>query len=256
MSSANVWDPKMYDDRFNFVSNYGKGVVDPLNPQNGERILDWGCGTGDLSYEISHTGAFVTGMDASSEMIKMAREKYSSISFVVGNGETFRTNERYDAVFSNAALHWMKNAENVVVSIQLALRLGGRLVAEFGGKGNIQTIIRGISEVLHQEYGVNVKSRNPWYFPSIGEYSTLLEKNGFEVTYAQHFNRPTKLSDGENGLYRFLDTFGDDFFPEFSDEDKVGIYAKIRKKIQPELFKNGIWEADYRRIRVHAIKIE
>ncbi|WP_010677277.1 class I SAM-dependent methyltransferase [Bacillus timonensis] len=256
MSSVNVWNPNMYDEKFNFVSNYGKGVIDLLNPRNGERILDWGCGTGDLSYEIAQLGAFVTGMDASSEMITKAREKYPSITFTVGNGETFRTTETYDAVFSNAALHWMKDAVKVVESIQCALHPGGRLVAEFGGKGNIQTVIRGISEVLHEDYGIDVESRNPWYFPSIGEYSTLLEKHGFEVTYANHYNRPTKLPDGDNGLYRFLDTFGDDFFPEFSDEEKVDIYAKIKTKTQSQLFKNGIWEADYRRIQILAIKKE
>ncbi|MEH7234610.1 class I SAM-dependent methyltransferase [Bacillus sp. JJ1562] len=255
MSSVNVWNPNMYDEKFTFVSNYGKGVVELLNPQKGERILDWGCGTGDLTYQISQTGALVTGIDASSEMITMAREKYPSIPFIVGNGETFRTTGTYDAVFSNAALHWMKNAEKVVESIQGALRPGGRLVAEFGGKGNVQTVISGISEVLYQEFGVSVESRNPWYFPSIGEYSELLERYGFEVSYASHFNRPTKLPDGENGLSRFLDSFGDDFFPEFSEDEKVGIYEKIKEKIQPVLFKNGIWEADYRRIRIQAIKI-
>jgi len=254
MSAVNAWNAKLYDDKFTYVSHYGKGVVELLEPKQGERILDLGCGTGDLSNEISKSGAIVTGMDASVEMINKAREKYSSILFMHDNGETFRTDEKYHAVFSNAALHWMKNAEQVVHSVEQALIPGGRFVAEFGGKGNVQTIIHGIEEVLKEEYGVDTDTRNPWYFPSIGEYSTLLEQNGFEVTFAHHFNRPTLLPDGEYGLYRFLDSFAKGFFPESLLEDKRIIYEKIKDQIQSKLFKEGIWEADYRRIRVIAIK--
>lgn len=254
MNSVNVWNADLYDDKLNFVSNFGKGIVELLQPQKSERILDLGCGTGDLTYEISKSGAVVTGMDSSDEMITKAREKYPTIPFIIEYGETFRTIEKYDAVFSNAALHWMKNAEKVVQSIEQALKTGGRFVAEFGGKGNVQTVIRGIEEVLNQEYGENVTKRNPWYFPSIGEYSFLLERYGFKVSFAHHFNRPTVLPDGEKGLYHWLDGFADDFFPEFSKEEKMAIYVKIKDKIQQDLFKNGIWEADYKRIRIIAIK--
>lgn len=254
MCSENIWNADLYDDKLNYVSHFGKGIVELLRPQKGERILDLGCGTGDLSYEISKSGAMVTGMDASTQMVVKAREKYPSIPFIVGDGETFRTNEKYDAVFSNAALHWMKDAEKVVESIGLALHPGGRFVAEFGGEENVQTVIRGIEEVLYQEYGVNATKRNPWYFPSIGEYSALLERYGFNVQYAHHFHRPTVLPDGEKGLLHWLDGFANDFFPEFSKEEKIVIYEKIKDKIQPDLYKDGIWEADYKRIRIIAMK--
>jgi trans-aconitate methyltransferase len=254
MNLINGWNADLYDEKLNFVSNFGKGIVELLHPQKGERILDLGCGTGDLSYEISKSSARVTGMDSSYEMVTKASEKYPSIPFILDDGETFRTNERYDAVFSNAALHWMKNAGNVVESIEQALHPGGRFVAEFGGKGNVQTVIRGIEEVFNQEYGVNVTNRNPWYFPSIGEYSTLLEQHGFKVSFAHHFDRPTVLPDGENGLYHWLDGFANDFFPEFSKEEKMAIYVKIKDKIQADLFQNGVWKADYKRIRIIAIK--
>ncbi|EKN66153.1 cyclopropane-fatty-acyl-phospholipid synthase [Neobacillus bataviensis LMG 21833] len=254
MSSVNVWNAEMYDNKLGFVANYGKGIVELLQPQKGEKILDFGCGTGDLSYEISKSGALMTGMDSSEAMITKAREKYPQISFIIDNGETLRTNEKYDAVFSNAALHWMKSAEKVVESIEMALREGGRFVAEFGGKGNVQTIIRGITEVLNQDFGINVENRNPWYFPSIGEYSTLLERHGFKVSYAHHFNRPTPLPDGEKGLSHWLNGFADDFFPEFTEKERVVIYEKIKNKVQHDLFKNGIWVADYERIRIVASK--
>jgi trans-aconitate methyltransferase len=254
MSSVNVWNADLYDDKLSFVSSYGKGVVELLQPQKGEKILDLGCGTGDLTYEISKSGAIVTGSDFSGEMIEKARKKYPQIPFIVANGETFRTNEKYDAVFSNAALHWMKQATKVVESVELVLNPGGRFVAEFGGQGNVQTVIRGITEVLSQEYGMNVAERNPWYFPSIGEYSTILEQYGFRVSYAHHFDRPTPLTDGEKGLNHWLDSFADDFFPEFPKEEKIVIYEKIKNKIQSTLYKDGIWEADYKRIRIVAIK--
>lgn len=254
MRSENVWNADLYDDKLNFVSHHGKAIVQLLRPQKGERILDLGCGTGDLSYEISKSGAMVTGMDASAEMVAKAREKYPSIPFNMGDGETFRTNEKYDAIFSNAALHWMKNAEKAVESIELSLHPGGRFVAEFGGKGNVQTVILGIAEVLDQEYGVDVTKRNPWYFPSIGEYSALLERYGFNVRYAHHFHRPTVLPDGEKGLFHWLDGFANNFFPEFSKEEKTVIYGKIKDKLQPVLYKDSLWEADYKRIRIVATK--
>ncbi|WP_224773265.1 class I SAM-dependent methyltransferase [Metabacillus idriensis] len=254
MSSVNVWNADLYDDKLSFVSNFGKGVVELLQPQKGEKILDLGCVTGDLTYEIFNSGAIVKGIDFSREMIETARKKYPEIPFSDENGETFRTNEKYDAIFSNAALHWMKRADKVVESVELALRPGGRFVAEFGGQGNVQTVIRGIIEVLSEEYGMNVAKRNPWYFPSIGEYSTLLEQYGFKVSYAHHFDRPTPLTDGEKGLNHWLDSFADDFFPEFSKEEKMVIYEKIKDKIQSALYKNDIWVADYKRIRIVAIK--
>lgn len=254
MRSVNVWNADLYDDKLSFVSMFGKGVVELLQPQSGEKILDLGCGTGDLSYEISKSGAIVTGIDFSGEMLERAREKYPQISFIVEDGETFRTNEKYDAVFSNAALHWMKQAAKVVESVKLALHPGGRFVAEFGGQGNVQTVIRGITEVLSEDYGINVAERNPWYFPSIGEYSTLLEQSGFQVSYAHHFDRPTPLTGGEEGLNHWLASFANDFFPERSNEEKMVIYGKIKNQIQSDLYKDGIWEVDYKRIRMVAIK--
>jgi trans-aconitate methyltransferase len=107
MSSSNVWNAELYDNKLSFVSSFGKGVVELLQPQRGEKILDLGCGTGDLSYEISKSGAIVKGSDFSREMVERARKKYPQILFIVENGETLRTIEKYDAVFSNAALHWI-----------------------------------------------------------------------------------------------------------------------------------------------------
>jgi trans-aconitate methyltransferase len=254
MGSLNVWNADLYDSKIGFVSELGKGVVELLNPQNGEKILDLGCGTGDLTNEIAKSGANVEGFDFSELMIKKAREKYSHLRFSVENGETFRTTDKYDAIFSNAALHWMKQAPKVVESVGLALRMGGRFVAEFGGKGNVQTIVKGIEDVLSQEYGIDAAKRNPWYFPSIGEYSSLLEQNGFRVTFVHHFDRPTPLGDNENGLKNWLESFSDDFFQEFSQEERLELYRKIEERLKLDLYNDGTWVADYKRIRIVAVK--
>ncbi len=253
--SINVWNADVYDDKLRYVSRYGKGIVELLQPKQGEEILDLGCGTGDLTEEIAKSGAVVTGIDASSEMIKKARAKFPGLNIQVADAEDYRREEKFDAVFSNAALHWITQAEKVVETIEQILKPNGRFVAEFGGSGNVMRIIRGIEEVLQEKYGIDsVDTRNPWYFPSIGEYTSLLEKHGFTVTFANLFDRPTTLPDGEKGLEYWLDSFADDFFPEFFKKDRTVIYHEIVQKLKNELYKEGNWVADYKRLQVIAIK--
>lgn len=255
MSSMNQWNADLYDDKLSYVSQYGKGILSILNPQPGERILDLGCGTGDLANEISKAGAQVTGMDYSEEMIRQSKSKYPDIPFITANAENYRPEEAFDAVFSNAALHWMKNAQDVVKTIYSCLRPGGRFVAEFGGKGNVGIITENTIAVLEEYFGVpDARDRNPWYFPSIAEYTTLLEHQGFRVTYAEHFDRPTPLEDGENGLRHWLASFTGDFFSGLSEGEKQQAYALIMNRAKPLLFDGQIWSADYKRIRIAAIK--
>ncbi|OZB95437.1 trans-aconitate 2-methyltransferase [Paenibacillus sp. XY044] len=255
MSSDHTWNPELYDNKLGFVAQYGKGVVDLLQPRSGETILDLGCGTGDLSIEIAKSGAKVIGMDYSAEMIDQARNKYADIEFIVGNAEHFAHEITYDAVFSNAALHWIKNAASVVSAVHQSLKPGGRFIAEFGGKGNVESIVAAIRKVLAEDYGIDANKRSPWYFPSIGEYSSMLEHAGFRVTYAVHFDRPTKLADGETGLSYWLNGFaGNDFFYDFNDADKKQVFDKIRVLLKNDLYKDGAWYADYKRIRFIAVK--
>jgi trans-aconitate methyltransferase len=255
MGYIHEWKPELYDDKLGFISQYGKDMLDILNVQQGERILDLGCGTGDLSHEITQLGATVTGMDLSVEMMGRASEKYPDIKFIKGNAENFTLDEPVNAVFSNAALHWIKNAERVVSCVWNALEYGGRFVAEFGGKGNIEIIVKSITDVLSQDYGIDANELNPWYFPSIGEYSQLLEQQGFRVTYAAHFDRPTQLEDGENGLAHWLNGLAADvFFNDFTESEKKLIFEKIAINAKESLFDGTSWNTDYKRIRVVAIK--
>lgn len=255
MSGQQVWQPGMYDDKMGFVSAYGKGVVELLNPRKGERILDLGCGTGDLTQQIADAGADVTGMDLSVPMIAKARQKYPGLDFQVGDAGGFRLPEPVDAVFSNAALHWMKDALAVADSVWQALKPGGRFVAELGGKGNVQAIVQCLSEVLRSDYGLDADALNPWYFPSLGEYSAVLEGAGFRVTFAAHFDRPTRLGDSREGLFHWLDGFAaGPFFSGFEDAEKRIIYHKIADLAEERLYRDGSWHADYVRLRVAAVK--
>lgn len=214
--SNHVWQADLYDEKLNYVSEFGKRVVELLSPKSGEKVLDLACGTGNLVPEITQHGATVIGMDLSVEMIDTAKKKYPDIEFIVGNAEDFVLDQQVDAVFSNSALHWMTKPERVIDCVWRALKPGGRFVAEFGGRGNIATIIDGIYRVFARDYGIDASTRNPWYFPSIAAYSTLLEQQGFRVLFAAHFDRPTKMEDGEDGLNLWLTGFADHFFAGFS----------------------------------------
>ena len=177
-SSEKRWDPALYDSKHSFVWKYGQELIELLASQAGERILDLGCGTGHLTSQLALAGASVTGLDVSQSMIEQARKNYTDLEFVKADAADFAFAEPFDAVFSNAALHWVKRAENVVVCLARALKPGGRFVAEFGGKGNIQAIHTALLRALDDFGLANKAGWNPWYYPSVGEYASLLERHG------------------------------------------------------------------------------
>lgn len=253
MESSNQWNATLYDDKIQFVSKLGKGALELLQPQPGEHILDLGCGTGDLTHEITKANATTLGIDYAASMIEKAREKYPEASFSVENALSFRTDESFDAVFSNAALHWIQPPSKVIENVWYSLRPAGRFVAEFGGEGNVGSIIQAVADVL-ADHNVDFSERNPWYYPSIGEYSSLLEKQGFRVKHAEHFDRPTPLPGGEEGLDHWLDMFADDFLYDFSSIQKEKLHEQIKEQLQKKLFKENEWIADYKRVRILALK--
>lgn len=254
MQSINQWQADEYDNKLAFVSGYGKSSISWLQPQKGEYILDLGCGTGDLTYEITAAQAEVVGMDASPDMIRRAREKFPNIEFMEGDGHQFETNKLYDAVFSNAALHWMRSPRLVVDSIWKSLKPGGRFVAEFGGKGNVQIIVDALEEVFERHTGIPGSERNPWYFPTIGQYSNILEQCGFLVRQAYHYDRPTRLADGEQGIEGWLAHFGGDYFDGLSQEQIQEICRETNQIVVPKLWKEDAIYADYKRLRIEAVK--
>ena len=245
----NAWSADDYDGGHAFVFEYGEGVVDLLDPAPGERVLDLGCGTGHLTASIADSGANVVGLDADRAMVAEAARTYPDLRFVQGDARQFAFREPFDAVFSNAALHWIDEQDAVLDSVADALRPGGRFVAELGGTGNVESIVGAVREAA-AERGYTVE--NPWYFPSVGEYASLLEAHGFEVRYATLFDRPTELDDGEAGLASWLGMFGDGLLGPVPEDERDAVVADVEDRLRKELFADGTWTADYRRLRVVA----
>lgn len=252
MIQKDHWNPSLYDDKHGFVSKFGNQLLDYLGPKQGENILDVGCGTGDLANKIASVGANVVGIDFSENMIAKAKEKYPHIQFMVKDVTKMDFHQEFDAVFTNATLHWVKPPEKALTNIFNSLKNGGRFVAEFGGKGNVQKITDALLIEI-KKAGIDRDISFPWYYPSIGEYTTLMEQAGFRVTLAMHFDRPTPL-EGEDGLKNWILMFGNQFFEGINEELKEEIIANVETALKPSLFENGVWVADYKRIRVVGIK--
>lgn len=250
---ADSWNSMLYDQNHSFVSKFGESIVELLAPQVGERVLDLGCGTGDLAKQIADLGSQVIGVDQSDNMITEAKRKYPHIPFKVENARSLSYEREFDAVFSNAALHWIQAPEEVLSSIHKALIPGGRLVAEFGGKDNVKQIIDALLLQFQRNGIEDGANRIPWYFPSIGEYTTLMEETGFHVSFAQHFARPTPL-EGKDGLRNWLNMFGDSFFKGLTDRERDQLITDTENHLRPTMFQNGQWLADYKRIRVVGVK--
>jgi trans-aconitate methyltransferase len=253
--SETRWDSTLYDESFGIITRLGAGVFELLAPRPGERIIDLGCGTGALTAQIAAAGAEVVGIDASEAMIARARELYPHLRFEVARGEDFAVEVPVDAVFSNAALHWMFPPEVVAASVARALEPGGRFVAEMGGCGNIATIVAAVYQTLAEEGIPREQVRNPWYFPSIGAYASLLERAGFEVRFMQLFDRPTPLDDCPNGIADWLRMFGGDLLTVVPADRRTRVQERVNELTRPRLKREGRWVADYRRLRFMAVKL-
>jgi SAM-dependent methyltransferase len=242
-------DSALYESRHSFVWNLAADLLPLLAPAAGEHILDLGCGTGQLTAKIAESGAAVVGLDRSAEMIGQARQNYPGLDFRLADGANFSYPGEFDAVFSNAALHWITEPENAIRSIASSLRPGGRFLAEFGGKRNIQGFLNASRTVLERR---GYAFRNPWYFPSIGEYATLLERRGFEVRAAWHFDRLTVLDEGDDALRDWIEMFGFAVLASAPKAEWPAIVHEIEGLLRPNSYVNGRWQMDYVRVRVYA----
>jgi trans-aconitate methyltransferase len=247
-----VWNATLYDRNHAFVFGYGQDLIPLLNPQPGERVLDLGCGTGHLTAAIAERGAAVIGLDRSPEMIAAARRNFPALTFVEGDAAAFQFDEPFDAVFSNATLHWVTDAEGAARCTAAALRPGGRFVAEFGGRGNVRLIVSALQQAAAERAGVAV--RHPWYYPSVGEYAALLERHGLEVRTAALFDRLTPLEGGDAGLGNWLAMFAGSMLAAVPEERRAAVVARAGELLRPALFRDDAWHADYRRLRVVAVR--
>jgi SAM-dependent methyltransferase len=244
------WDPAQYAKNARFVSDLGAPVVELLAPRAGERVLDLGCGDGALTLKLAALGCDVVAVDASPAQVEAARAL--GLDARVVSGEELPFEGEFDAVFSNAALHWMKRAPDAVIAgVARALKPGGRFVAELGGRGCVGAIRGALVEALRRR-GVDGEARVPWYFPTPGEYATRLERGGFRVEWMALFPRPTPLP---GDVVAWLETFAEAFTSALPAEQRADYLFEVQRDLEPRLRDaSGTWVADYVRLRFRATK--
>jgi trans-aconitate methyltransferase len=244
---AQTWNPDTYARNARCVAELGQPVVALLAPSPGERILDLGCGDGALTARLAEVGVTVVGVDASPELIAAARAR--GLDARVMDGQRLSLDERFDAVFSNAALHWMPDAAAVALGVYQCLVPGGRFVGELGGHGNVAAIVTALVAVMGRR-GLDGGAMLPWYFPTVDDYSELLQESGFEVVSIEMIPRPTPLP---TGMLGWLATFGDPFFKHLPLDERAAATAEVCEMLRPALCDSrGRWMADYVRLRFAA----
>jgi len=237
----NTWSSQTYRQHAPYVPGLGAAVLELLAPRAGERILDVGCGEGTLTEQIVARGATVVGVDSSQDMIDAARARGLDARLI--NAEALPFAQEFDAVFSNAALHWVRDHDALLDGVARALRRGGRFVAEFGGDGNIAAIEAAVKTVLARR---QVQPGARRYYPSDEEYRARLSAHGFTVNQIALIPRPTPLPTGIRG---WLGIF------ERSTLDRLGAGGEsavdeIEELLRPALCdEEGRWTADYVRLR-------
>jgi trans-aconitate methyltransferase len=246
---SQAWSPSAYARDARFVSELATPVVELLSPRPGERILDLGCGDGVLSRKLADMGCIVIGVDSSPDMIKAAVKL--GLDARVVDGQELAFCEEFDAVFSNAALHWMTRPDDVIAGVRRALKPGGRFVGEFGGHGNIETVLRALRKALHKR-GIAFNEINPWYFPTVEEYRARLEAQSMDVCMCELIPRPTRLS---THIVNWLKVFARRFLDVIPETEHEAFLREVSTYCMGELRNSdGHWILDYVRLRFAAVK--
>jgi SAM-dependent methyltransferase len=251
--SSQQWNAAGYAANAHFVPALGQPVLDLLQPQSGERILDLGCGDGALTEKLAVLGARVVGIDTSEEMIAAARKR--SLDARVVDAKALPFENEFDAVFSNAVLHWIKDDPDAPVAGAFrALKAGGRFVGELGGHACVGAITVALVATLERRGVKDATSWIPWYFPTIDDYEIRLRRAGFVPQSVQLIPRPTPLPTGMRG---WLETFANPFCAALPrpQDDRGGFLDEVTALLKPVLCDAaGRWTADYTRLRFAAIK--
>jgi SAM-dependent methyltransferase len=243
------WDPARYIANARFVAELGLPVVGLLAPIPGERILDLGCGDGFLTRKLADLGCAVVGVDASADQVEAARKL--GLDARVADAQRLPFEGEFDAVFSNATLHWMQDPDAAIDSVWRALKPGGRFVGECGGEGCVANVREGLARALSR-LGLRFEDHNPWYFASAAEYSGRLRSRGFSVESCEVFPRPTPLP---AGLRAWLETFGESFLRPIAPAEREAFLDEVQEELRPRLQgPDGTWSADYTRLRFKAVK--
>lgn len=249
LSRQQTWSAASYAENARFVSDLGAEILSWLDPRAGMRVLDVGCGDGALTARIAAAGADVVGIDLSASLLEAARGRGLDVRETNVTAMPFEA--EFDAVFSNAVLHWVMEPERAVARMRSALKPDGRLVAEFGGHGNVAAIVTAMRAAARL-HGGDTSLAAPWFYPTAAEYAALLENGGFKVLRSGLYPRQTPLPTGISG---WLTTFRAPFFAQFGDRADV-VKADVEELLRPALCdKSGNWTADYVRLRVEAVAV-
>ncbi len=261
-AGAQTWNSTQYVQNGGFVASMATEVVDLLDPRPGERVLDAGCGEGSLTAQMAACGASLRGVDTSASMVAAARARGLAVDHA--NLADLSYTAEFDAVFSNAALHWIPLASQpaALAGLHRSLRPGGRFVAEMGGQGNIAAIRTALAAVLSR-YGVDAEVAAASFYPAPEHYRQLLEAAGFKVQIITLHPRPTPLPGGSDGMERWLHTFRNGVFDLLLDQStRQTALADTVALLRPTLFDSrqnskdasALWSADYVRLRFHATR--
>lgn len=245
-AASQDWNSSRYAHNARFVSDLGQAVFELLNPQPGERILDLGCGDGALTEKLVEGGAQVVGVDGSADMVNASRKRGLDARVMDAYHLTFQN--EFDAVFSNAALHWMKRDPDAIIQgVRRALKPGGRFAAEMGGHGCVAAIVVALCATVERRGIIQPASLIPWYFPTVDEYRSHLERAGFDAEYIALIPRPTPLPTGMRG---WLETFAIPFTNILPESERAVFLDEVTERLRPALCdEQGRWTADYVRLR-------
>ena len=241
---AQTWDPARYIANARFVAELGVSVIELLAPISGERILDLGCGDGFLTKKLVDIGCLVVGVDASAAQVEAACRM--GLDARVADAQRLPFYCEFDAVFSNATLHWMKDPDAAIDGVWKALKPGGRFVGECGGEGCVAQVRLGLTRALARR-GFRIEDYNPWYFASADEYAGRLRARGFKVESCEVFSRPTPLP---GDVRAWLETFAESFLRPIPGHERSAFLDEVQEEVRPFLLgTDGKWNADYTRLR-------
>ena len=245
------WNPDFYKNKHDFVAEYGKSLLAYVPENPGQNILDLGCGIGTLTAELLKKSPSVTGLDSSPDMIAKARQLYPDMDFRVLDARRMPWRDWFDIVFSNAAFHWIPDQEALLKAVSRVLKPQGRLICEFGARGNIRHIMEAFRNSLER---MNRPVSTSFYFPSEEEYGSLMEQAGLHPEMVMAFDRPTPLKDGPEGLCNWARQFFHADLKGLPEKRRIRVFEEMETALRDELWDGTQWVADYRRIRVIAVK--